>query len=191
MEDRLNRSRAILEAAQRVLARSGPRRLAMSDVAAEAGVSRPTVYRWFPTKELLLAAVTAEEVATFDAGVEAAVAGHRSARARLDAFVRFLVTYGEGPTSMERIDAAPGFALESFRATLAPHAVSLAELLGAALDIVPAVGDGVLTRTEACELFLRVAYSHYLVPHAEPEQLIRTLNGIVGLPEKRALRSAR
>lgn len=191
MEAPLNTSRAILEAAQRVLARSGPRRLSMSEVAAEAGVSRPTVYRWFPTKELLLAGITAEEVAVFDAGVEAAVAAHRSPQARLEAFLHFLVSYGDGPTSMERIDAEPGFALQSLRASLAPHATSLAQLLGDALDVVPVVRDGVLTRVEACELFLRVAYSHYLVPHADPEQLLRMLHGLVGLRPKRKATAGR
>ena len=56
----------ILAAAQRSIRRRGPQKLSLSAVAAEAGVSRPTVYRWFPTKTLLLAAIAAHEVEQFD-----------------------------------------------------------------------------------------------------------------------------
>ncbi len=43
---------AILEAAAHVLAARGEQ-ASMSDVAAEAGVARATVYRYFPTREVL------------------------------------------------------------------------------------------------------------------------------------------
>ena len=46
----------ILDATLAVLGRAGPRRLSLSDVASAAGVSRPTLYRWFPSKEALLEA---------------------------------------------------------------------------------------------------------------------------------------
>jgi len=46
----------IIDAAQRVFARAGSAAV-MEDVAAEAGVGVATVYRRFPTKEVLLRAV--------------------------------------------------------------------------------------------------------------------------------------
>ena len=52
--------RRILEAANRCLDRYGPAKTSLSDVAAELGVTRQTVYRHFPsTTDLLLASAVA------------------------------------------------------------------------------------------------------------------------------------
>lgn len=48
--------RRIIEAAGRLIERRGPQRTSLSDVAAELGVTRPTVYRYFAATEDLLAA---------------------------------------------------------------------------------------------------------------------------------------
>jgi AcrR family transcriptional regulator len=63
-----------LEAAARVIAGQGES-ASMADVAAEAGVARGTLYRYFPSREVLL-----DELAD----VAAAAAGSRLAAARLD-----------------------------------------------------------------------------------------------------------
>ena len=64
---------------------------------------------------------------------------------------------------------------------LVPHIESLARLLGDALDFVPVVRAGVLARDEAAEMFLRIAYSHYLVPHRDPEEMLGMLRRFAGL----------
>jgi len=51
----------ILAVTLEVLGRAGPRRLSLSDVAVAAGVSPPTLYRWFASKEALLGAFGAYE----------------------------------------------------------------------------------------------------------------------------------
>lgn len=57
----------------------GQRKLSTSDVAAEAGVSRPTPYRRHPSKEDLLAAFGLYEQAKFDQGMAQLVAQLRHA----------------------------------------------------------------------------------------------------------------
>ena len=42
--------------------------------------------------------------------------------------------------------------------------------------------QGRLSREQAAELFLRLAYSHYLVPHPDPEVLLANLRSFAGLP---------
>ena len=64
--DALTTRERILEATLDVLARSGPRKLSLSDVAEAAGVSRPTLYRWFPSKEELLDAFGRYEQRKYD-----------------------------------------------------------------------------------------------------------------------------
>jgi AcrR family transcriptional regulator len=51
--------RRILEAAERCVARHGIRKTTMDDIAREAGISRPSLYRYFSDREELLLAVTA------------------------------------------------------------------------------------------------------------------------------------
>jgi hypothetical protein len=40
-------------------------------------------------------------------------------------------------------------------------------------------------------MFLRLAYSHYVVPHQDPEALLATMRAFAGLPGRRIRPSAR
>ena len=104
---------AILTAALQAVAERGPDKLTMSAVANAAGVSRPTLYRWFPTKDHLLAAIAVYEEEQFDLGVRALVGAHRSPARRLDAFLAFTVNYLDGLIGPDPIGADPRFALQS------------------------------------------------------------------------------
>jgi TetR/AcrR family transcriptional repressor of mexJK operon len=56
-QNRLNRERAILDAALKVFAAQGYSAASMDAVAAEAGVTKPTLYSYFPSKESLFQAM--------------------------------------------------------------------------------------------------------------------------------------
>ena len=182
-------SEVILAAAQRTIRGHGPERLTLSAVAAEAGVSRPTLYRWFPTKSLLLGAVAAYEVEQFDIGLQALADAHADPARRLDAALRYLVNYLDDSVGSDSIGADPAFALQGLADSLPPHVASVARVLGDALDEVPNVHHGTLTREQAAEIFLRLAYSHYLVPHRDADELLATMRAFAGLPKLRRSRS--
>lgn len=55
--NRLNRERAILDAALKVFAAQGYTGASMDAVAAEAGVTKPTLYSYFPSKDSLFQAM--------------------------------------------------------------------------------------------------------------------------------------
>jgi AcrR family transcriptional regulator len=57
--------RRIIAAAMRCIDRHGPFKTGMSDVAAELGVTRQTIYRLYPSTEDLLVAVAAAGADTF------------------------------------------------------------------------------------------------------------------------------
>lgn len=188
--DNQNTSQLILQAARRAIAARGPVKLTLSAVAEEAGVSRPTLYRWYPTKAILLAALTGYEVELFDRGLKAAIEPNRSGERRVDAALRYLVRYLDDSIGSSSVGADADFALQSLADSLEPHVLSLAALLGDSLECVPAVASGAVSRGQTAELFLRVAYSHYLVPHRNPEELLNILRGFAGLSRRSVRRGS-
>jgi AcrR family transcriptional regulator len=179
----------ILAAAQRTIRARGPEKLTMSAVAAEAGVSRPTLYRWFPTKALLLGAIAAHAVEQFDLGLHALAEQHPDPARRLDSALRYLVGYLDNTSGATAIHVDAEFALQGLADSLSPHVESFARVLGDALDVVPTVRDGGATREQAAELFLRVAYSQYLVPDPDPERVLAMIRAVAALPPERASRA--
>ncbi len=178
-------AQVILAAAQRTIRARGSEKLTMSAVAAEAGVSRPTLYRWFPTKTLLLGAIAAHAVEQFDQGLQSLAAAHAEPARRLDAALRYLVGYLDDTSGADAVHVDAEFALQGLADSLPPHVDSFARVLDDALDQVPAVRDGAATREQAAELFLRVAYSQYLVPDPDPEHVLAIVRAVAGLPQPR------
>ena len=97
----------ILAATSEVLSRNGMSKLSLSEVATQAGVSRPTLYRWFSSKEELLDAFGTWERQQFDGGVSTATAGLRG-NERLDAALRFIVAYQRSYSGVRMVDIEPG-----------------------------------------------------------------------------------
>lgn len=181
---------AIVAAARVVIAERGPEKLRLAAVAEAAGVSRPTLYRWFPTKDDLLAAIAEAEIARFDEGLATLVAAQRTPARRLDAALRYLITYLDGQLGTDPVGVDPTFALRTLNVSMPDQVTVLVRLLGNAMDLVPAVARGQLTREQAAEVFLRLTYSHYLIPGADPEQMLATIRAAVGLPRRSLSRAA-
>jgi AcrR family transcriptional regulator len=158
----------------------------MSAVATAAGISRPTLYRWFPTKAELLAAVSAYEETQFDIGLQVVIDSQRTGRDQLDAALRYLVNYLDESMMPDPINIDPAFALDSIARSLQPHVEILVRLLGDALLEVPAVREGTLSKEQAAEVFLRLAYSHYLIPHPDTDALLATVRDFAGIARRPA-----
>ena len=112
--DRLRTPAAILEAAARLLAEDGD--ASMADLAGAAGVGRATLYRYYPSREALLAALTAEALDELagrlaDAGLE--TVGVEEAIGRT---VRAVLTVGDRYAVLvrERVRADPDAAERAF-----------------------------------------------------------------------------
>lgn len=139
------------------------------------------MYRWFPTRHDLLEAVAVEETREFYEGMRSVIDAHRAPARRLDAALRYLVTYLDTSQEPDPVGTDPAFVVMGMRAILPAQVDALAAVLGDALAEVPAVRAGALTRAQAAEMFLRIAYSHYLLPHPEPEGLLANIRGFAGL----------
>lgn len=172
---------SILEATRQVITQRGPDKFSFSAVAVAAGVSRPTLYKYFPTKDDLLSALTDYETERFDRQLHEVIDKERTPARRLDAALQCLVTYLDGLMGPDPLGTDLSFALGSLHASIEPQSAAFARMLGDALKVVPAVQAGRLSPVDASELFIRVAYSHFLIPHPEPEDLVANLRHLAGL----------
>jgi AcrR family transcriptional regulator len=170
----------ILDATMAVLARRG-RRLSMTDVASAAGVSRMTLYRYYSTKAELLAALARHEQRRFDDRLGEALDEPLGAPQRVDAVLRAIVSFQREAVTHAVVEAEPGFIIEWMRRSLPVQRATLERLIGESLGAAPAVRAGNATPADVADLILRVAMSHFLLPHTDPDALLRALRISAGL----------
>jgi AcrR family transcriptional regulator len=154
----------ILAGAIRTILQRGAGKMSMLDVGEAAGVSRGTLYRYFPTKEKLLEAVTEHLTTQYNERVTAATAGREAPEDRFRAFLDFLGVYLDGGQPHRLLELEPNFALGFYRrnfpsflertqAVLEPVFESWEERAGVRMD-----------RPLLAELMVRYILSDLLVP---------------------------
>jgi AcrR family transcriptional regulator len=166
-EDTSTRHR-ILVATAEVLGRSGQTKLSLSEVALQAGVSRPTLYRWFADKSELLQAFGVYEREMFDNGIGRATAGLRGTE-KLDAALRFIVSYQHSYSGVRLVDIEPEVVIAQLTWIIPIMRARLLKLLsGSNSDIKAATA-------------IRVAVSHYIVRSDDDDQFLAQLRHAVGI----------
>jgi AcrR family transcriptional regulator len=158
----------LLAATAEVLSRKGMTKLSLSEVAAQAGVSRPTLYRWFASKEELLDAFGLWERHVFDRGMAKATAGLRG-KEKLDAALRFIVDYQQSYSGYRMVDIEPGHVIGQLSEAMPVMRERLRRLL-------PGPNGAVAAATA-----IRVAVSHYIVGSDDADQFLAQLRHAVGL----------
>lgn len=160
----------ILEGALRTLGRHGSERLRMNAVSAAAQVSRGTLYRYFPTKGDLLAALVEYERRRFIDALDVAIeSGHGPAQ--IDLVLDFIVDYLREHPALDRLlRDEPEFVLRYLR-----HHFSFL-LQATAWVLTDDSGEiGPPTQVELAEVALRVLVANFLVPPKDPAAVNRTL----------------
>ena len=158
----------ILAATAEVLARSGKTKLSLSEVATQAGVSRPTLYRWFASKEELMSAFSRYEREIFEKGLAKATAGLKGGE-RLDAALRFIVDYQYSYSGVRMVDIEPEHVLSQMGGVIPEMRAGLQRLL-------PGPNAAVKAAT-----VIRIAISHYVVRSDDAEQFLAQLRHAVGI----------
>ncbi|ORV19684.1 TetR/AcrR family transcriptional regulator [Mycobacterium celatum] len=158
----------ILMATTEVLSRNGRTKLSLSTVAQQAGVSRPTLYRWFASKEELLDAFGDHERQMFDTGISRATAGLHGTD-KLDAALRFIVEYQQSYSGVRLVDVEPEVTIAQLSEVIPVMRARLQRLL-------PGPNGAVKAATA-----IRVAVSHYLVRSDDGDQFLAQLRHAVGL----------
>ncbi len=160
----------LLEATRVLLAQYGPRKLALTDIAALASVSRPTLYKHFGSKDELLVALSAYEQAQFALGLRAATSG-TSGSARLDAALRHVVDFQRDYPFQQLVEIEPGFMLDQLTGVLPVLRDGLVPLVAEHLRATASTARA----GDVADLVVRVALSHFLIPGRDRNQLLREL----------------
>lgn len=171
----------ILDAAQRLAFRAGARRMSLSDVATLAGVSRPTIYRYFASKEELIDALGKRERQRLAAAMADATS-EAIGVARLEAAVEVIAAFVEAQPPGRLLDLEPGFAHEQMAQALP----TLTEGLTVVLRRCAREG-AFASAVDPCDLagaIARTALSHYIFPDADRAAVRRHLRAAAGLPAR-------
>ena len=167
--------RRILAATFVVLARDGRRKLQLSDVAAAAKVSRPTLYRYFGSKDGLLEAFGLYEQDNFDSGIAAAMAG-LSGPDRLDAALQSIVGFQSTYSLGSLADIEPEHVLHQMKRVLPIMHERI-------VRIIPGDNSDI-----AAAAVVRIAVCHYVIGGGSPGQFLAELRHAAGLdPSRRRL----
>jgi TetR/AcrR family transcriptional regulator, repressor for uid operon len=140
----------ILAATAEVLGRHGMTKLSLSEVALQAEVSRPTLYRYFGDKRELLDGFVVWERQYYERAVAEATAG-LPAGERLDAALRVIVEYQQSYPGLRMVDIEPAQVIRRLSRVI-PLMRERLERLAHGPDASLAVATAV-----------RVAVAHYLV----------------------------
>jgi AcrR family transcriptional regulator len=169
----------ILNATLRLIARRGVRRLGMQEVSEAAGVSRGTLYRYFPSKDHLLGAMAVHDEQRFTIGLTEALAPVTEPTARIEALVAFAFDYIRTHPARSLFASEPDFVLGYLLMHLPKLHAALIDQLGDAFDAVPAVALGHVTRQQLVDVIVRLFTSSFIIPEADDRALVQSINGIL------------
>lgn len=120
----------IREGALSALARHGLRKLSMTDVSTEAGVSRGTLYRYFATRAELLDSLADHAQEIFERAIAERVAAEPALDDRVRVVIEAVFDFGRRPSYARLLDLEPNlvrdFVNERFDKLVGPVAKALA-----------------------------------------------------------------
>ena len=160
------------------MVRAGARKMSLSDVATLAGLSRPTIYRYFVSKEELIDALGKRERRRFNTAMDEAMSGVVGV-ARLEAAVDVIATFVENQPPGRLLDLEPTFAHEQMAQALPMITEGLMQVLQRC-DRENALASAVDPRDLAGAI-ARTALSHYIFPDADYTATRRQIRAAAGL----------
>ncbi len=172
----------ILDGAVRAVARHGLSKLGMSDVSDVAGVSRGSLYRYFPNREELLVALARREGGRFlDRVLEAALAAPEGEERLVVVLEIATQEVRQHPALQRLLESDPAFVLESLRAQFPAISAQLREPFEPLLRDTRAVRSGVITVDQLMDWTTRFLISMYLFEDPEPRRMAESLTAMYRL----------
>ncbi|WP_157978603.1 MULTISPECIES: TetR/AcrR family transcriptional regulator [Nocardia] len=175
----------ILDGALVALARRGQHKFSMTDVCAESGVSRGTLYRYFESKEDVIAAVEERLETRLRERITTAIAERPQPEERLAVVVDALVRHRAEFPAMELLARTePGMVLDRFATRFDALVALLQECLHPALTQSPQVQQRAVTTEQVARIIVLCGIAFSTLPASAPtsiEELTSTLGGLLGI----------
>jgi AcrR family transcriptional regulator len=162
----------IMAGTMKALSRQGAQKLSVSDICAASGVARGTFYRYFTSKEEVLATLGSH---LEDGAAEAfatAIEANPDPSARVQVVLDTIVAYRAAEGDFARmLEVAPEFTLEFIRDTFPKLVGTVTDALGAVLTESPLVTSGALTERQLGDLFVRSVMSMLFLPGSRSDEV--------------------
>jgi TetR/AcrR family transcriptional regulator, repressor for uid operon len=169
----------ILDGAAQAVARHGLSKLEMTDVSAISGVSRGTLYRYFPDRDALLAAVAQREALRFKQRTLAAMAEAPPGPARLGVALEYATRHVREHAALQRLlETDPAFVLRAMREQFEGLKAEFSALLSPLLREIRLVKRRVVDVELLVDWLMRLMLSAYLLPHPHPEEMAHGLEAV-------------
>ena len=169
----------ILTAALGLIGRRGVRRLAMQEISEAAGVSRGTLYRYFPSKDDVLAAAADFDEQRFRVGLDDVLATAAEPQERIAAFMSYAFAFIRSHSARSLFESEPGYVLGYLLDHLPSLRGELLVRLGDDLGAVPAVAAGDLSREQLADVIVRLFASSWIIPEADEASLVQSVTHIL------------
>lgn len=172
----------ILDGAMAAIARHGLSKLGMSDVSLSAGVSRGTLYRYFPSRDELLRSLAAFESQRFRERVTAVLCEPVEGTSRLEVALQLVTRYvREHPAIQRVIETEPAFVLDYLRTEFPSLRAVVGAFLTPLLAQTDPVRQGIATTEQLIDWMTRVMISAVLFPDPDPDRMARGLTAVYRL----------
>jgi AcrR family transcriptional regulator len=160
----------ILDGTLKAISSIGARRLSMCDISDSSGVSRGTLYRYFSSKEEVLAAVSEYICSNFERGIIEAAERIDDPIERFRAVMRFYgrFTVERSPDGIFEVE--PAFHLNFLRSHFGRHKAAVRRALDPVLDHFETLIRCNIDRDTFCDTMVRLQLSTLIIP-ATPEWL--------------------
>lgn len=154
----------ILDGTLRAIATVGTRRLSMSDIIHSSGVARATLYRYFTSKEDVLAAVSEYVCTSFERGIAQAAASAEDPMERFRAVMRFYARFTIERSPERIFEVEPTFHLEFLRTHFGRHTAAVAAALAPCIDYLEGLIHVPIDREIFAGTLVRLQLSTLIVP---------------------------
>lgn len=169
----------IVNAAQAVMMRHGTPRITAQEVCREAGVSRGTLYRYFPSIEAVLEAVVLRLRTETDEELKHAMEGYVTPTERFAAFLKYSVSNNETKRGSQFLNVEPAFVLRYFDSNFDHFIARVLTALESVFDAWEADIGAQVDRAAIAEMMVRLALSETVVPPRAGTPLALRLQGAV------------
>lgn len=155
----------ILDALLHALPRHGVRKVSMTDVSNEAGMSRGTVYRYFSTKEELLGALGTYVIDQYRLSLKRAIEANPDSERRIGVVIEAIAAFTESRPQLERLtESEPEFVLKFWRDNFDDLLAPIQEAIGPAFVSAQTGRRRPRDLNAVAESILRLALSYQMIP---------------------------